>query len=164
MFESVWLKLKIRIVSTTTPLIKSNCKIYWLKVADVCEKPNTQFVQTLFILRSKTGGDFGRNWRRWYFHHNIFDISQSQRRIVRVSKGSNKKPFALVLFQFCEFTTQQRFILQKGVIFFPIENSVFWSIVYAVFSNLFIKRARVYSFPHQNSKQKLDKRSRKTPF
>ena len=26
-----------------------------------------------------------------YFYHNIFDISQSQHRIVRVSRGSNKK-------------------------------------------------------------------------
>ena len=25
-----------------------------------------------------------------YFYHNIFDISQSQHRIVRVSRGSNK--------------------------------------------------------------------------
>ena len=28
-----------------------------------------------------------------YFYHNIFDISQSQHRIVRVSRGSNKKSF-----------------------------------------------------------------------
>ena len=26
-----------------------------------------------------------------YFYHNIFDISQSQHRVLRVSKGSNKK-------------------------------------------------------------------------
>ena len=29
-----------------------------------------------------------------YFYHNILDISQSHHRIVRVSKGSNKKSFA----------------------------------------------------------------------
>ena len=28
-----------------------------------------------------------------YFYHNIFDISQSQHRRVRVSRGSNKKLF-----------------------------------------------------------------------
>ena len=33
-----------------------------------------------------------------YFYHNIFDISQSQHRIVRVSRGSNKKSFAIKLF------------------------------------------------------------------
>ena len=37
-----------------------------------------------------------------YFYHNIFDISQSQHRIVRVSRGSNKKSFAIKLFQFCD--------------------------------------------------------------
>ena len=50
-----------------------------------------------------------------YFYHNIFDISQSLHRIVRVSKGSNKKSFAIKLFQFCDLKTQQRYILQEEV-------------------------------------------------
>ena len=50
-----------------------------------------------------------------YFHHNIFDISQSQHRIVRVKRGSNKKSFAIKLFQFCDLKTQQRYILQEEV-------------------------------------------------
>ena len=50
-----------------------------------------------------------------YFYHNIFDISQSQHRIVRVSRGSNKKSIAIKLFQFCDFKTQQRYILQEEV-------------------------------------------------
>ena len=50
-----------------------------------------------------------------YFYHNIFDISQAQHRIVRVSRGSNKKSFAIKLFQFCDLKTQQRYILQEGV-------------------------------------------------
>ena len=32
-----------------------------------------------------------------YYYHNIFDISQSQHRIVRVSKGSNKTSFEIKL-------------------------------------------------------------------
>ena len=32
-----------------------------------------------------------------YFYHNIFDISLSQHRKVRVGKGSNKKSFAIKL-------------------------------------------------------------------
>ena len=48
-----------------------------------------------------------------YFYHNIFDISQSQHRIVRVSRGSNKKSFAIKLFQFCDLKPQQRYILQE---------------------------------------------------
>ena len=51
-----------------------------------------------------------------YFYHNTFDISLSPHRIVRVSRGSNKKPFAIKLFQFCDLKTQQRYILQEEVI------------------------------------------------
>ena len=50
-----------------------------------------------------------------YFYHNIFDIPQSQHRILRVSRGSNKKSFAIKLFQFCDLKTQQRYILQEEV-------------------------------------------------
>ena len=50
-----------------------------------------------------------------YFYHNIFDISQSQHRIVRVSRGSNKKSFAIKLFQFCDLKTQKRYILREEV-------------------------------------------------
>ena len=51
-----------------------------------------------------------------YIHHKTFDISQSQHRIVRFSKGCNKKSFAFKLFQFCDFKTQQRSILQEEVL------------------------------------------------
>ena len=48
-----------------------------------------------------------------FFHHNILNICQSQLRIVRVSRGSNKKAFAIKFFQFCDLKTQQRYILQE---------------------------------------------------
>ena len=50
------------------------------------------------------------------FYRNNFDISQSRHRIVRVSRGSNKKSFAIKLFQFCDLKTQQRYILREEVI------------------------------------------------
>ena len=50
-----------------------------------------------------------------YFFHNIFDISQSQYRRVRVSRGSNRKLFAIKFFQFCDLKTQQRSIFQEKV-------------------------------------------------
>ena len=50
-----------------------------------------------------------------YFCHNILDIALIDSRIVRVSKGSNKKNFALKLFQFCNLKNQQRFFLQEEV-------------------------------------------------
>ena len=50
-----------------------------------------------------------------YFYHNILDISQSHHRIVRVSKGSNKKSFSFKVFQFCDSKLQQRFIFKEEV-------------------------------------------------
>ena len=50
-----------------------------------------------------------------YFYRKIFDISQSQHRIVRVSRGSNRKSFAIKLFQFCDLKTQQCYIPQEEV-------------------------------------------------
>ena len=50
-----------------------------------------------------------------YFYHSILDIPQSHHRIVRVSKGSNKKSFAFKVFQFCDSKLQQRFILEEEV-------------------------------------------------
>ena len=50
-----------------------------------------------------------------YFYHNILDISQSNHRTVRVSKGSNKKSFAFKVNHFCDLKLQQRFILKEEV-------------------------------------------------
>ena len=50
-----------------------------------------------------------------YFYHSIFDISQSQHRILRLSRGSNKKSFAIKLFQFCYLKAQQRYFFQQQV-------------------------------------------------
>ena len=49
------------------------------------------------------------------FNHNMFDISQSQHRTVRVSRNSNEKSFAIKLLQFCDLRTQHRQILQEEV-------------------------------------------------
>ena len=54
-----------------------------------------------------------------YFYHNILDISQSHQRIVRVSKGSNKKSFAFKVFHFCDSKLEQQFILKEE---FSISN------------------------------------------
>ena len=50
-----------------------------------------------------------------YFYHNILDIALIDKRIVRVSEGSNKKNSAFKLFQFCNLKNQQRFILEEEV-------------------------------------------------
>ena len=50
-----------------------------------------------------------------YFYHNILDISQSDHRTVRVSKGSDKKSFAFKVFDFCDSKLQQRFYLKEEV-------------------------------------------------
>ena len=50
-----------------------------------------------------------------YFYHNVLDILEPHHRIVRVSKGSNKKSFAFKVFHFCDSKLQQRFILKEEV-------------------------------------------------
>ena len=50
-----------------------------------------------------------------YFYQNILDIARIGNRIVRVSKGCNKKIFAFKLFQFCNLKNQQRIILAEEV-------------------------------------------------
>ena len=50
-----------------------------------------------------------------YFFHNILDVSQSHNRIVRDSKGSNKKSFAFKVCHFRDSKLQQRFILKVEV-------------------------------------------------
>ena len=46
-----------------------------------------------------------------YFYHNILYIALIDSRIVRISKGANKKFFASKLFQFCHLKNQQKFVL-----------------------------------------------------
>ena len=89
------------------------------------------------------------------FYHNIFDIFQSQHPIVCVSKGWNKKTFAIILFEFGDLKTQQRYILQENWIS-PRENSLLWSTVCAIFTKLLITLASVYRFPYRSPKLKLD--------
>ena len=68
----------------------------------------------LFSIRKKT--EFSVETDVYsHFYHNILDISQSHYRIVRVSKGSNKKSFAFKVFHFCDSKIQQRFILKEEV-------------------------------------------------
>ena len=98
-----------------------------------------------------------------YFYRNNFDISQSQNRIVRVSRGSNKKSFEIKFFQFCDLKTQQRYILQEAVKP-PKERSFVWSTVCAKFSKLLITLASAYRFPYRSSKLRLHLQSQKTIF
>ena len=58
-----------------------------------------------------------------YFYLNIFDISQSKHRIVRVRRGSNKKCSAFNSFQFCELKTQHRYFLLEVVNIFKTKLS-----------------------------------------
>ena len=51
-----------------------------------------------------------------HFYYNIFDLSESQHRIVRVSRRPNKKSFAIKLLQFCDLKTQQQYILEGEMI------------------------------------------------
>ena len=50
-----------------------------------------------------------------YFYSIILEFSQSHHQIVRVSKGSDRKFFAIKVFPFCDSKLQQRFILKEEV-------------------------------------------------
>ena len=50
-----------------------------------------------------------------YFYHNILDVTKTDNRLVRVSKGSNKSLCAIKVFKFCELKAQQRFFLDKEI-------------------------------------------------
>ena len=89
----------------------------------MCQKANSQFVQNFIHFTKKRQAVFDETVVDSYFYHNISDISQSQHRLLRVRKGSNKKLFAIKLFEFCYLKRQQRFILQEKVSFFKTELS-----------------------------------------
>ena len=57
-----------------------------------------------------------------YFYHNTLDISQSHHRILRVSKGTNRKYIAFNIFHFCDSKLQQRLSLKVEVSFSKNEN------------------------------------------
>ena len=73
-----------------------------------------------------------------YFYHYILDIALIEKRIVRVSKGSNKIIFAFQLFQFCNLKNQQQFILEEEVSVSFKNLQLFWT-SYAKFWNKMIK-------------------------
>ena len=96
-----------------------------------------------------------------YFYHNILDISQSHSRIVRVSKGSNKKSFAFKVFHFCDSKLQQRFILEKEV---SISKKQIESLLDSLgeFLKAFDQANKNCKFHYQNLNLRLDLQKQKT--
>ena len=92
-------------------------------------------------------------------YRNIFDISESQHRKVRVCKGTNKKSMAIKLILFCDLKTQQPFILHEEVIF---SKRVFISLVDSLRD--LIKSVIVYDFRHRNPISGLHLQNQKTVY
>ena len=94
------------------------------------------------------------------FHNDIFDISQSLHRIVRVSKGSNKKSFAFNLFQFCDLQTQKPYIVKEEV---KISKNQLMSLVDSLrgFIKIFDKASKCLQIP-LSTKLTLDLQNQKT--
>ena len=107
--------------------IPSLCKLY-----SFCEEKPEEFLDETDV--------------NSYFYHNIFDNSQSHHRIVRVSRGSNKKSFAKKLLQFCDLKTQQRYILQEEVNISK-KNSIVWWTICAIFSKFFDQASKCIQIP-----------------
>ena len=96
-----------------------------------------------------------------YFHPKILDLSQSQLRKVRVSRGSNKKSFAIKLFQFCELKTQQRYILQEKVNISKRKLTYFVKSLRDLLKT-FDHVSKCIQIPLQKPKKRLDLQSQKT--
>ena len=101
-----------------------------------------------------------------YFYNNIVNFSQSQHRIKRVRRGSNKKSFAIKLFQVFDLETRQRFILQEEVNVFQKvkENSFFSADSLRGLSKFSIERASVNIFHFRNPRLELDLQSQNAIF
>ena len=95
------------------------------------------------------------------FFHNILDISQAHHRIVRVSKGSNKKTFAFKVFHFCDSMLQQRFILKEEVSISKKKLNLY-STVWVSFSKLLIKPTKYRRFHYPNLNLRFDLQKQKT--
>ena len=87
-----------------------------------------------------------------YFYDKFLDISESHHRIVRVSKGSNKKSFAFKVFHFCDSKLQQRFILKEEVSISKKKKLNLYSTVWVNFSKLLIKPTKYcrFHYPYLN--------------
>ena len=96
-----------------------------------------------------------------YFYHNILNISQSHHRIVRVSKGSNKKSFAFKFFHFCDSKLQQRFILKEEASIYKkeIESLLDSS---GEFLKAFDQETKYRRFHYPNLNLRLDLQKQKT--
>ena len=82
-----------------------------------------------------------------YFYHNILDILQYHHRIVRVSKGSNKKSFAFKVFHF-QRNSSDLFSRKKSA--FSKRKLNLYSTVWVNFSKLLIKSTKYPSSHYPN--------------
>ena len=108
--------LKILDKSASLLLLRSILKTVLIKNQSLSTKKQISSLCKLYSIHEESPEDFldGTDVDS-YFYHNILDISQSHNRIVRVSKGSNKKSFAFKVFQVCDSKLQQRVILKEEV-------------------------------------------------
>ena len=93
----------------------------------------------------------------YFFQNTFLDISQSHNRIVRVSKGSNKKSFAFKVFQSCSNDSLSR---KKSA--FPKRKLSLYSTAWVSFSKLLIKPTKYRRFHYPNQNLRLDLRKQKT--
>ena len=98
-----------------------------------------------------------------YFYHNILEISQSLNRMARVSKGSNKKSFALKDFHFRDSKLQRRFILSEEV---STSKKGIESLLDSLgdFLKAFDQRNKVSQIPLSNQILRLNLQKQKTNF
>ena len=106
--------LELDILDKSAPLLLFNLQSVLFKNQPMSRKKQISSLCKLYSVYEEIPEEFLDETNvDSYFYHNILDISQSHNRIVRVSKGSNKKSFAFKVFQICDSKLQQRFILNE---------------------------------------------------
>ena len=95
-----------------------------------------------------------------YFYHSILYVSQSHHRIVRVSKGSNKKLLDSKCFIFAIQSYSSDLFSEKSA--FPKMKLNFYSTVWANFSKLLIKPTTYRRFHYPNLSLRLNLQKQKT--
>ena len=97
-----------------SPLLSHFVTFIESKTVNVYKEANSKFKQMYTIYEEVSENFLDETDVDTYFYHNNLEIALIDKRIVRVSKGSNKN-FSFKLFQFCILKNQQTFSLEEAV-------------------------------------------------
>ena len=89
-----------------------------------------------------------------YFYHNILDIARIVNRIVRISKGSNRKFLLLNFFSFATWKINKDYFLNRKCQFHWKNLQLFWTLyVSFCYNTIILSNFQIYtSYPDQSKR------------